>query len=173
MPITILLSNSGIDGICRATPFSSSYRILGVIMTRDIKRTAQRRSVPNKTPDRARRKADAKGKGKARTISDVYEYAPSKVRRAKVALSLDRHEADGRRDASVDEIDLSGLGQEAMEKLRARLIRNDGDSDGDGRVDSEDDEDIHSEDAFEESDRDGFAGSRFVRKVRVRFRVSF
>ncbi|KAG9312720.1 Utp14 protein-domain-containing protein [Chiua virens] len=99
----------------------------------------------SKHADRARRK---KGKGKTHvTINDVYEYAPSKVRRAKVKLSLDRHETEGRQYGSGDEMDLSGLGQEAMEKLH-----------------SEDDEDINSEDAFEESDKDEFAGSGFVRK---------
>lgn len=129
-------------------------------MTRDIKSKGPRK-VHSKRPYRAQR---AHTKGKARTIDDVYEYAPSKVRRAKVALSLDRHETEGRRHGSDDEIDLGGLGQAAMEKLRAKLMR-DEDEDGDG-VDTEDDEDIDSEDAFEESDRDDFAGSEFVRKVR-------
>ncbi|KAI9566354.1 Utp14-domain-containing protein [Boletus coccyginus] len=136
-------------------------------MTRDMKSSKGPRKVhqfSKKHPDRAHKKADVKGKGKACAISDVYEYAPSRVRRAKVALSLDPHEANGRRFSVDEPIDLSGLGQEAMEKLRAKLIRNDEDGDGDGRVNSEDDEDIHSDDAFEESDRDAFAGSRFVRK---------
>ncbi|KAF8131451.1 Utp14-domain-containing protein [Boletus edulis] len=130
-------------------------------MTRDIKPSkGPRKGHPfsKKHPDRR------KDKGEARTIDDVYEYAPSKVRRAKVALSLDRHEIDGRRHTSDDEMDLAGLGQGAMEKLRARLIWDDEDGDAGGRVDSEDDEDIDSEDAFEESDRDEFAGSGFVRK---------
>ncbi|KAH0837758.1 Utp14 protein-domain-containing protein [Lanmaoa asiatica] len=140
----------------------------GPIMARDIKSSkgpSKVHSFSRKHPDRARRKAHSQGKGKARAIDDVYEYAPSKVRRAKVALSLDRHETQGRRrDGSDDEMDLSGLGQEAMKKLRARLMRDDEGEDGDGRVDSEDDEDIDSEDAFEESDKDEFAGSEFVRK---------
>ncbi|KAG6380581.1 Utp14 protein-domain-containing protein [Boletus reticuloceps] len=130
-------------------------------MTRDIKPSKGPRKghpLSKKHPDRR------KDKGEARTIDDVYEYAPSKVRRAKVALSLDRHEIKGRRYTSDDEMDLAGLGQGAMEKLRARLIWDDEDGDAGGRVDSEDDEDIDSEDAFEESDRDEFAGSGFVRK---------
>lgn len=141
-------------------------------MVRDIKSSkgpSKVHSFSKKHPDRARRKAHSQGKGKARAIDDVYEYTPSKVRRANIALSLDRHETEGRRYGSDDEIDLSGLGQDAMQKLRTRLMRDDGDQDGDGKVDSEDDEDIDSEDAFEESDRDEFAGSRFMRKVRVRY----
>lgn len=144
-------------------------------MPRDIKSSkgpSKAHSFSKKQPDRARRKAHSQGKGKAHAIDDVYEYAPSKVRRAKVALSLDRHETEGRRYGSDDEINLSGLGQEAMEKLRARLMRDDEDEDGDGGVDSEDDEDIDSEDALEESDKDAFAGSGFVRKVRIRYCVS-
>ncbi|KAG8219230.1 Utp14-domain-containing protein [Butyriboletus roseoflavus] len=136
-------------------------------MARDIKSSKgpfKVHSFSKKHPVRARRKAHSQGKGKPRAIDDVYEYAPSKVRRAKVALSLDRHETEGRRYGSDDEMDLSGLGQEAMEKLRARLMRDDEDEDGDRRVDSEDDEDIDSEDAFEEGDRDAFAGSGFERR---------
>lgn len=145
-----------------------------LIMTKDFKSSKGPRKVhsfPKKHPDRVRRKNNVQGKGKARAIDDVYEYAPSKVRRAKVALSLDRHEIEGRRHDPDDDIDLGGLGQEAMAKLRARLMRDDDDEDGDGRVDSEDDEDIDSEDAFEESDRDEFAGSGFVCKVRTPCRV--
>lgn len=142
-------------------------------MTRDVKTSKgvpKVHSYSKKLADRAHRKAHSqgKGKGKARAINDVYEYAPSKVRRAKVKLSLDRHEIEGRRYGSDDEIDLGGLGQDAMEKLRARLVRDDADEDGAGQVESEDDEDIDSEDAFEESDKEGFAGSRFVRKVCIR-----
>ncbi|KAF8555092.1 Utp14-domain-containing protein [Imleria badia] len=137
-------------------------------MTRDVKSSKGPRKVQsfsNKNPHRARKgRAQSNGKGKARAIDDVYEYAPSKVRRAKVTLSLDRHETEGRRHGSDNEMDLGGLGHEAMEKLRARLTRDDEDGDGDGQVDSEDDEDIESEDAFEDSDRDDFAGSGFVRK---------
>ena len=140
-------------------------------MARDIKTSRgppKVHSFSKKHPDRARRKAHSQGKPNPRAIDDVYEYAPSKVRRAKVALSLDRHEMERRRYDSDNEIDLSGLGQEAMKKLRVRLMQDDADEDGDGRVDSEDDEDIESEDAFEESDRDEFAGSGFVRKVCIR-----
>ncbi|KIJ66588.1 hypothetical protein HYDPIDRAFT_174627 [Hydnomerulius pinastri MD-312] len=101
------------------------------------------------------------GKGKAPAIDDVYEYAPSKVRRGKIALDLDRHETEGRRFGSDDEVDLGGMGQESMGRLRARLL---GENQDDEQVDSEDDEEIESDDAFEESDKDEFAGSNFTRK---------
>ena len=136
-------------------------------MTRAIKPSKGPRNFSNKHSDRTRRKASVKGQRKARTIDDVYEYAPSKIRRAKVALALDRHEIEGRRHGSDDEMNIAGLGQEAMEKLRARLVCDDEDEDAEGGVDSEDDEDIDSEDAFEESDNEEFAGSGFVRKVRI------
>ena len=139
-------------------------------MTRDRKTSrgpSKAHSFSKKHPARTRRGPHSQGKDRPRAIDDVYEYAPSKVRRANVALSLDRHEIGGRRYGSDDEMDLGGMGQDAMEKLRARLMRDDADGDEDGRVDSEDDEDIDSEDAFEVSDRDAFAGSGFVRKVCV------
>ena len=63
-------------------------------MTRDMKSSKGPRKVHSfskQHPDRAHRKTHAQGKGKARAIDDVYEYAPSKVSRAKVAHSLDRH----------------------------------------------------------------------------------
>ncbi|KAF8837629.1 Utp14-domain-containing protein [Paxillus ammoniavirescens] len=115
-------------------------------------------SKKNRPPNRSRQ---PKGKGKAPDINDVYEYAPSKVRRGKVTLDFDRHELEGRRHDSDDEIDLSGMGREAMEKLRTRLL---GEHGGDEQVDSEDDEEIDSDDAFEETDREEFAGSGFTRK---------
>lgn len=99
-------------------------------------------------------------KGKA-TVSfdDVYEYAPSKVRRAKIGLELDREEATDRHNyASDDGIDLGGMGQEGREGLRARLL---GENADDEKVDSEDDEEIESDDAFEESDEEKYAGFDF------------
>ena len=113
-----------LESTADATSFSSSRSI---IMTRvkSSKGPCKVHSFSKQHPDRARRKTHAQGKGKGHAIDDVYEYAPSKVRRAKVALSLDRHEIEGRRYGSGDE-------------------------------------DIDSEDAFEESDRDELAGSGLV-----------
>ncbi|KAG2107854.1 Utp14 protein-domain-containing protein, partial [Suillus cothurnatus] len=99
-------------------------------------------------------------KGKA-TVSfdDVYEYAPSKVRRAKIGLELDREEATDRHNyASDDDIDLGAMGQEGRAGLRARLL---GENADDEQVDSGDDEEIESDDAFEESDEEKYAGFDF------------
>jgi U3 small nucleolar RNA-associated protein 14 len=102
-------------------------------------------------------------KGKAVSFDDVYEYAPSKVRRAKIGLELDREEATDRHNyASDDDIDLGGMGQEGREGLRARLL---GENADDEQVDSGDDEEIESDDAFEESDEEKYAGFDFSSKV--------
>ncbi|KAG2144709.1 Utp14 protein-domain-containing protein [Suillus bovinus] len=113
-----------------------------------------------------RQSQKSSNKGKA-TVSfadvyDSYEYAPSKVRRAKIGLELDREEATDRHNyASDDGIDLGGMGQEGREGLRARLL---GENADDERVDSGDDEEIESDNAFEESDEEKFAGFDFSSK---------
>ena len=107
-------------------------------------------------------KSSQKGKANA-SFDDVYEYAPSKVRRAKIGLELDREEATDRRHyASDDEVDLTGMGQEGREGLRARLL---GENKDDEQVDSGDDEEIESDAAFEESDEETYAGFDFSSKV--------
>lgn len=107
-------------------------------------------------------KSSNKGKATA-SFDDVYEYAPSKVRRAKIGLELDREEATNRHKyASDDDIDLGGMGQEGRDGLRARLL---GENADDEQVDSEDDEEIESDDAFEESDEEKYAGFDFASKV--------
>ncbi|KAG2751834.1 Utp14-domain-containing protein [Suillus brevipes Sb2] len=106
-------------------------------------------------------KSSHKGKATA-SFDDVYEYAPSKVRRAKIGLELDREEAtDRHKYASDDDIDLGGMGQEGREGLRARLL---GENADDEQVDSGDDEEIESDDAFEESDEEKYAGFDFSSK---------
>lgn len=78
--------------------------------------------------------------------SDVYEYAHGKTRRSKVTLDLDRDEA-------MDMIGGGGGGEQ--EEPRARLI---GEHEEDEMIDSADDEEIDSDEAFEESDEERFAG---------------
>ncbi|KAG6919847.1 hypothetical protein DXG01_015552 [Tephrocybe rancida] len=102
---------------------------------------------------------------KAKTLnglsSDVYEYAPEPTRRSKVALDLDREEA------AEYGVGLDG-DNEAREELRARLIGENGD---DEMIDSEDDEEIDSDAAFEESDEERFAGffsAKDKQKVRTK-----
>jgi U3 small nucleolar RNA-associated protein 14 len=115
-------------------------------------------------------KANATGYAKRRSLkaktlaglSDVYEYAPdSKTRRSKVTLDIGRDEAAevglGRGGGGDD--DEGGSGEDMRKK--ARLI-------GEGEmIDSEDDEDLDSDAAFEESDEERFAGFSFKQKVRA------
>jgi len=93
-------------------------------------------------------------KAEKHSISDVYEYQPGKVKRSKVALQLDRDEASEFRHDSDD--------QEERTVVQPRLI---GETSGDERFDSEEDEEIDSDEAFEESDEERFAGFSFPSKV--------
>ncbi|KAJ3767843.1 Utp14-domain-containing protein [Lentinula raphanica] len=94
----------------------------------------------------AKRQARKAAKSNARSADDVYEYAPEKVRRSKVALDLDREE----------ELDALGGPDEVEDiRLKARLI---GENDEDEKIDSEDDEEIDSDGAFDEDDDERFAG---------------
>lgn len=122
-------------------------------------------------PSKSLKKSNAAGyakrhsqKGKATSsFDDVYEYAPSEVRRAKIGLELDQEEAiDRRHYTSDDEMDLGGMGPEGRDGLRARLL---GENNDDEQVDSGDDEEIESDDAFEESDEEKYAGFDFSSKV--------
>lgn len=90
------------------------------------------------------------GKEKKTSLSDVYEFTQGKVRRSKVRLELDRDEDMGGGDDAMDEVP------------RARLVGEEGEDD---HIDSGDDEEIDSDEAFEESDEGRFAGFNFSRKV--------
>ncbi|KAK1223331.1 hypothetical protein PQX77_013808 [Marasmius sp. AFHP31] len=107
---------------------------------------------------RQARKAAKSGEGKSadRFDDDIYEYAPEQesdtrtARRSKVALDLDKDEelgagfgfgGDGEQDMDVDDL-----------RMKARLL-GEGDT-----VDTDDDEEIDSDAAFEESDEERFAG---------------
>lgn len=90
--------------------------------------------------------------------ADVYEYQPDKVRRSKVKLQLERDELDGVRDdpsGSEDGADPRGGG-------RPRLV---GESDDEGGIGEDEDEEIDSDAAFDESDEERFAGFSFASKV--------
>ncbi|KAF9528093.1 Utp14 protein-domain-containing protein [Crepidotus variabilis] len=82
------------------------------------------------------------------STADIYEHVPEKTRRSNVTVDLDRDEAwefGSMNDAS----------QEQINSLRARLIGENGD---DEDIASEDDEELDSDAAFEESDEERFAG---------------
>ncbi|KAJ3885140.1 Utp14-domain-containing protein [Lentinula edodes] len=89
-------------------------------------------------------------------FEDVYEYAPEKVRRAKIALDLDR-------DEEMDAGPFGNGGADDMEDIRmkARLI---GENDEDEKIGSEDDEEIDSDAAFDDDDDERFAGF-FTKKL--------
>ncbi|KAH7923802.1 Utp14-domain-containing protein [Leucogyrophana mollusca] len=99
-------------------------------------------------------KSQKSGESKSRSLEDVYEYAPpGRVRRAGVRLELDRDERVGMGGSGSEDDGEDGErgGREA------RLL-------GDGEeVGSEDDEEIDSDGAFEESDEERFAGFDFGR----------
>ena len=82
--------------------------------------------------------------------SDVYEYQSHKVRRAHIPLSLDKDEAHEHGAASDDDI--------AADTRKPRLI---GESVEDEDIPSEDDEELDSDAAFEDTDEERFAGFSF------------
>lgn len=82
--------------------------------------------------------------------SDVYEYQSHKVRRAHIPLSLDKDEAREHGAASDDD--------SAADMRKPRLI---GESVEDEDVPSEDDEELDSDAAFEDTDEERFAGFSF------------
>lgn len=92
------------------------------------------------------------------TRSDVYEYQSHKVRRAHVLLALDKDEAREHGAASDDDTDSN--------MRKPRLI---GEDVEDEDIPSEDDEELDSDAAFEESDEERFAGFSFPK---VRFSPS-
>lgn len=86
---------------------------------------------------------------------EVYEYAPEKVRRSKIAMDFDREE----------EIDFGAGGENDMDmedfRMKARLI---GENEENEKIDSDDDEEIDSDAAFDDEDDERFAGF-FSKKV--------
>ncbi|KAG8764610.1 hypothetical protein FRC12_008005, partial [Ceratobasidium sp. 428] len=85
---------------------------------------------------------------------DVYEYTANRVRRAGVPLSLDRDEEAG--------LGKDDDGDDELDAVKQRLRRQIANGDEDGVVLSDEDEDIESDDAFEdESDEERFANFKF------------
>jgi hypothetical protein len=138
------------------------------IVRRKVSMAKTSRNAPGNKGRPSSRKTNATGYAKRQSLkaktlaglSDVYEYAPdSKTRRSKVTLEIGRDEAAeiglGRGGGESDDEAMDG---EDM-RMKARLI-------GEGDViDSEDDEDIDSDAAFEESDEERFGGFSFNHQV--------
>lgn len=103
-------------------------------------------------------------KDKSGQLDDLYEYTASKNKRAHVELHVDRDELASQGPSKNalednDEIDSD------TETLRRKISAN---MNGEfGVVDSDDDEDIDSDEAFEgESDEERFDNFKFAEKVR-------
>lgn len=96
-----------------------------------------------------RKAAKAKSAG---GLEDVYEYQQERVRRSKVKLQLERDEEMGG-NRSDDDDDMEGKSE-----LKPRLV---GEHDDDV-IGEEEDEEIDSDAAFEESDEERFAGFSFA-----------
>ena len=121
------------------------------------------RSVSSSKRSRSSREANALGFAKrqsrkaAEAGSDVYEYSSGKNKRSSITLSLDKDEAMGARAAGTEDVEFD------RDALRERIMNTE--DGGDAAINSEDDEEIESDDAFEASDDDRFAGFSFATKV--------
>ncbi|TDL26360.1 Utp14-domain-containing protein [Rickenella mellea] len=106
------------------------------------------------------KRASRRAKTSTLGVEDVYDYAPSfrGTKRANVSMTLDKDEEDnydrgeGRMQGDDDDE------EERREKMRPRLI---GEGEEGEMIDEDDDEEIDSDDAFEESDEERFAGFKF------------
>ena len=92
--------------------------------------------------------------------NDLYEYAPTKNRRANVKLNFDKEEIGGFRSGPPDDQN----SDMEMDEIRERLAAN---MDAEfGIVGSDDDEELDSDAAFEgESDEERFANFKFASSV--------
>lgn len=124
-------------------------------------KTTQRKS---NMPHIARRRLRA---AKAAMDSDVYDYEPTKDRRRNVTLALDEDELRG---AAYDDDGAEDDEDEARMRRRPRLI---GEGEEEEHIRSDEDEEIDSDAAFDESDEDTFAGSNFMKKKKVYLQLSF
>ncbi|THH10407.1 hypothetical protein EW145_g1352 [Phellinidium pouzarii] len=96
---------------------------------------------------------------KAAEDADVYDYHPGKSRRANVSLALDDDESRG---AGYDDGEDGDEGEdEDRTKRMPRLV---GEGEEDERIGSDEDEEIDSDAAFDESDEERFAEFSFKEK---------
>ena len=133
-----------------------------------------RQSKPSRrvsAPKFSTRKANAVGYAKRQSrkvkvssgstnLTDVYEYQPGKSRRANVSLSLAKEE---KVNFNIDEDEEEDESLNRRKDTRKpRLIGEDAE---DEIVASDDDEEIDSDAAFEESDEERYAGFNFTKKI--------
>ncbi|OBZ79687.1 Uncharacterized protein C57A7.06 [Grifola frondosa] len=92
-------------------------------------------------------------------LSDVYEFQQQKVRRSKVKLQFEKDEmVGGMGSGSEDEEDGN---TRKRNEMRPRLV---GENDDNDRIGEDEDEEIDSDEAFEDSDEERFAGFNFSHK---------
>lgn len=141
----------------------TSTNLLLVSDTLDTPGTMARATNPSKRAKSfSKKKSNIAGYAKRKSLkgktladaSDVYEYQPEKVRRAKVKLLLEKDELQ---DGGKDDSDAEGS---VSRRARPRLV---GEVDEDDRIGSDEDEEIDSDAAFDESDEEQFAGLNFSR----------
>lgn len=101
----------------------------------------------------AKRRANSK-KSVPTSLDDVYEYTTSKNKRAAVKLTHDKAELVGLGHNDEDN-EVSGVN---MQTIRSRILNL---GDADDVINSDEDEEIDSDVAFEESDAEEFAGFSF------------
>lgn len=103
----------------------------------------------------AKRHANAKKKKNVpESTDDVYEYTASKNKRAAVKLSHDKEELDGLDHHNGDN-EMSGVN---MQAIRSRILDL---GDTELVINSEEDEEIDSDGAFEENDDEEYVGFSF------------
>lgn len=135
-------------GESHPSPFSFTMAKISKNQRSSIPPLSSRSSKPRRRPNRFQNPAN----------SDVYEYQSHKVRRAHIPLSLDKDEAREHGAASDDD--------SAADMRKPRLI---GESVEDEDVPSEDDEELDSDAAFEDTDEERFAGFSFPNVRALKF----
>lgn len=98
--------------------------------------------------------------GPSSSLGDVYEYSGERVRRGKLKLQLEKDEilGAGRPADSDDDMGEGGSGRGGM---HPRLL-NEREGDEEEGLGEDEDEEIDSDEAFEESDEERFAGFSFA-----------
>ncbi|KAF5390809.1 hypothetical protein D9757_004426 [Collybiopsis confluens] len=169
------------NGMARPAP-SRTKPLGGGKHSSSRKITASSKAAAAAVSGYAKRHANKdKAKGTGSSVQNVYEYVTEEQengngkaklkgkgrdkphKRSKILLELDRDEEMGA-GASLgadDDEDGGGGGEEGGFRMKARLI---GEHIQDEKIDSEDDEEIDSDAAFDEDDDDRFAGF-FTKKV--------
>ena len=136
--------------------------------TQRVQKFAKKARTPSRKASNAlgyaKRQAAKDKRATKVNVEDVYEYQPEKVRREKVKLQYEKEELMGAGGDDSDDDEEDGTGH-LRRDAKPRLI---GEGEDDERIGSDENEDIDSDEAFDESDEERFAGLGFSQKVRCR-----